>query len=123
MGKPNTNNKSLNEAQVDETSSKAVIQENYRKKTSRLAIASLIFGILTIPLAFYTGELFGIGPLVNALYVILVPLSIILGIAALIRRTLSRTKEGGVIIAILGIVAALFSIFCAFIHFINSFNY
>jgi len=123
MGKSNTNDKSLNKAKVAETSSKATIQDNYRKKTSRLAIASLILGTLTIPLAFYTGELFGLGPFVNALYVILVPLSIILGIAALIRITLSRTKVAGVIIAILGIVAALFSIFCAFIHFINSFNY
>lgn len=123
MGKSNTNHKNLNKPQAAETSSKAVIQGNYRKKTSRLAIASLISGILTIPLAFSTGELFGAGPLVNALYVILVPLSIILGIAALIRIALSRTKEGGVIIAILGIVAALFSIFCAFTHFINSFNY
>ena len=94
------------------------------KKTSCFAIASLIFGILAIPIAFFTGNPLGFGPLVGGLYVILAPLSIISGITALTQIMIfSRNRQGGIFIAVLGMVAALFSIFCFFIHYIDTFNY
>lgn len=94
------------------------------KKTNRLAITSAIFGTLAIPAAFFTGDPLGIGPIMSGLYVVLVPLSVILGIVALIQIIpLGRNRQGGIFLAILGIIAGLFSMFCFFIHFTKTFNY
>lgn len=103
---------------------KTTSQDKQIKKTSRLAITSLIFGILAIPVAFFTGNPLGIGPLISGLYVILVLLSVILGVAALIQiMILGRNRQRGIFLSILGVIAALFSVLCFFIHFINTFNY
>jgi hypothetical protein len=99
-------------------------QDKQVGKTSHIAIASLSFGMLAIPIAFFTGSPLGIGPLVSGVYVVLVTLSIVLGVTALISITIfNQKKQRGIFLSVLGIVAALFSIFCFFIHFINTFNY
>jgi len=103
---------------------KTASEGKHVKKINHLAITSLIFGILAIPAAFFTGNPLGIGSLMSGLYVILVLLSIILGVAALIQiMILGRNRQRGIFLSILGVIAALFSVLCFFIHFINTFNY
>jgi len=93
-------------------------QDGNAKKTSNLAIVSMIIGMLAIPLAFLSFKS----------YLVLIPfgfsviLAPILGITALIRIAMSKNKIRGRLLAILGICASPVSIICFFFYWITHFT-
>jgi hypothetical protein len=93
-------------------------ETNHRKNISYIALAALIIGILSIPLAFLSFK----SALILMPFGLSVLLAPILGIIALIQISLNKDGLQGRSMAILGICTMPFSIVCFFAYWIAHFH-
>jgi hypothetical protein len=124
MKKTDNNRINLDKPQTPEISFGAVSQDKQGEKISYLALATLVTSILVIPFLFislyrlatepgldvFSPRMRNVYVFLDNLCIILPPIPIILGIAALIRIAFSRKNLRGRTLAITGIAVAVISL-------------